>query len=206
MGKPDVVNQNLFKELNVCLTVKIFIKNMVCYRCQIVVKNELDKLGFKYSDVKIGEADLVDDLQAEDLERLDKELNKAGLQLLSCKKTILIEKIKNAIIELAHYSDDHIKVNLSDYLSEKLHYDYTYLANIFSEAKGITIEKFFLTHKIEKVKELILYNEYTISEIARKMNYSSVAHLSKQFKKITGITPTHFKMTKNNKRDTLESI
>ena len=122
------------------------------------------------------------------------------------KKSIQVEKIKAAIIDLVHYTEDQIKVNLSDYLSEKLQHDYTYLANLFSEVKGITIEKFYLAHKIEKVKELIVYDELNLSEIAYKMHYSSVAHLSNQFKKITGLTPTHFKMLKNKRRETLENI
>ncbi len=126
--------------------------------------------------------------------------------LMDNKKSVLVEKIKSAIIELVHYSEDQIKVNLSDYLSEKLNYDYTYLANLFSEVKGITIEKFYLTHKIERVKELIVYDELNLSEIAWKMHYSSVAHLSNQFKKYTGLTPTYFKMLKNKRRETLEDV
>ena len=122
------------------------------------------------------------------------------------KKSILVEKIKTAIIELVHYSDEQIKVNLSDFLGEKLNYDYTYLANLFSEVKGITIEKFYLTHKIEKVKELIVYDELNITEIAYRMNYSSVAHLSNQFKKFTGLTPSYFKKLKNKRSDTLENV
>lgn len=172
----------------------------------MVVKAELEKLGLKYVYVKIGEADVIGDIDAGQLEQLRADLKKAGLELMDDKKSILVEKIKNVIIELVHYSEDQIKVNLSDYLSDKLHYDYTYLSNLFSEVKGITIEKFFLTHKIEKVKELIVYNELNLSEIAYKMHYSSVAHLSNQFKKYTGLTPTHFKMLKNKRRNTLEDV
>lgn len=179
---------------------------MVCIRCQIVVKSELEKLGLKYINVKIGEADIVEDILPEQLEKLDIALRKSGLLLMDDKKSILVEKIKTAIIELVHYTEEQIKVNLSDYLSEKLNHDYTYLANLFSEVKGITIEKFYLTHKIEKVKELIVYDELNLSEIAYKMNYSSVAHLSNQFKKYTGLTPTHFKMLKNKRRQTLEDV
>jgi AraC-like DNA-binding protein len=179
---------------------------MVCIRCQIVVKSELEKLGLKYINVKIGEADIVEDILPEQLEKLDIALRKSGLLLMDDKKSILVEKIKTAIIELVHYTEEQIKVNLSDYLSEKLNHDYTYLANLFSEVKGITIEKFYLTHKIEKVKELIVYDELNFSEIAYKMHYSSVAHLSNQFKKITGLTPSHFKNLKNKRRSTLEDV
>lgn len=179
---------------------------MVCIRCQMVVKSELEKLGLKYVSVKIGEADVIGPVNQEQIQQLDKALRKGGLQLMDDKKSILVEKIKNAIIELVHYSEEQIKVNLSDYLSEKLNYDYTYLANLFSEVKGTTIEKFYLTHKIEKVKELIVYDELNLSEIAWKMHYSSVAHLSNQFKKFTGLTPTHFKELKNKRRNTLEDV
>ncbi|MFN2127738.1 MAG: helix-turn-helix domain-containing protein [Anaerolineales bacterium] len=186
--------------------MKLFIRNMVCIRCQMVVKAELEKLGVQYIDVKIGEANTIEDVSKEQLQKLDVALRKSGLELMDDKRSILVEKIKSAIIELVHYTDEQIKTNLSDYLSEKLNYDYTYLANLFSEVKGITVEKFYLTHKIEKVKELIVYDELNLSEIAYKMNYSSVAHLSNQFKKITGLTPSHFKMLKNKRRRTLEDV
>jgi len=179
---------------------------MVCIRCQMVVKAELEKLGLQYIDVKIGEADIVDKISSEQIKQLDKALRKSGLLLMDNKKSIIVEKIKNAIIELVHYTDDQIKGNLSDFLSEKLDYDYTYLANLFSEVKGITIEKFYLTHKIEKVKELIVYDELNLTEIAYKMHYSSVAHLSNQFKKYTGLTPSHFKKLKDKRRSTLEDV
>jgi AraC-like DNA-binding protein len=179
---------------------------MVCIRCQMVVKAELEKLGLQYVDVKIGEADIIDNIQPEQLQQLDKALRKSGLLLMDDKKSILVEKIKNVIIELVHYKEEQIKVNLSDYLSEKLNYDYTYLANLFSEVKGITIEKFYLTHKIEKVKELIVYEELNLTEIAHRMHYSSVAHLSNQFKKFTGLTPSHFKKLRNKRRGALEEV
>jgi AraC-like DNA-binding protein len=179
---------------------------MVCIRCQMVVKAELEKIGLPYAYVKIGEADIVGDIQPEQLEQLKNGFEKAGLALLDDKRSILVEKIKSVIIELVHYSEEQIKVNLSDFLSGKLNYNYTYLANLFSEVNGITIEKFYLTHKIERVKELIVYNELNLSEIAYKMNYSSVAHLSNQFKRFTGLTPTQFKMLKNKRRETLEDV
>ena len=179
---------------------------MVCIRCQMVVKTELEKLGVRYVDVKIGEVNTIEDVPRDKLDQLDMALRKAGLMLMDDKKSILVEKIKAAVIELVHYTEEQIKTNLSDYLSEKLNYDYTYLANLFSEVKGITIETFYLTHKIEKVKELIVYDELSLSEIAYKLHYSSVAHLSNQFKKITGLTPSHFKKLKNKRRGTLEDV
>ena len=172
----------------------------------MVVKSELEKLGLHYVDVKIGEADIIDNIQPEQLQKLDKGLRKYGLLLMDNKKSILVEKIKNVIIELVHYREEQIKVNLSDYLSEKINYNYTYLANLFSEVKGITIEKFYLTHKIEKVKELIVYDELNLTEISYKLNYSSVAHLSNQFKKITGLSPSHFKQMKNHRRYPIEDL
>ncbi len=179
---------------------------MVCIRCQMVVKSELEKLDIPYVDVKIGEANIIGTVPEDKLKKLDVALRKTGLQLMDDKKSILVEKIKGVIIDLVHYKDEQLKVNLSDYLSEKLNHDYTYLANLFSEVKGMTIEKFFLTHKIEKVKELIVYDELNLSEIAFKLHYSSVAHLSNQFKKITGLTPSHFKKLKNKRRITLENV
>ncbi|MDZ7742846.1 MAG: AraC family transcriptional regulator [Bacteroidota bacterium] len=186
--------------------MKIYIQNMVCIRCQMVVKSELEKLDLKYTNVKLGEADIVGDVRPEQMERLKANIEKAGLLLMDNKKSVLVEKIKLAVIELVHYTEDQIKVNLSDYLSQKLNYNYTYLANLFSEVKGITIEKFYLTHKIERVKELIVYDELNLSEIAYRMHYSSVAHLSNQFKKYTGLTPTHFKKLKSKRRETLEDV
>ena len=179
---------------------------MVCIRCQIVVKAELDKLGIKYSYVKIGEADIIGDIESEKEEQLKNSLKEVGLFLMDNKEDVLAEKIKTAVIELVHFTKDQIQVNLSDYLSEKLNYNYNYLANLFSEEKGITIEKFYLTHRIERVKELIIYDELNLSEIAWLMHYSSAAHLSNQFKKYTGLTPTQFKMLKDKDRDTLENL
>ena len=172
----------------------------------MVVKAELEKLGLHYVDVKIGEANIIENIKPEQLEQLDAALRKSGLQLMDDKKSILVEKIKSAIIELVHYTDEQIKVNLSDYLSDNLNLDYTYLSNLFSEVKGTTIEKFYLLHKIEKVKELIVYDELNLTEIAYKLHYSSVAHLSNQFKKITGLTPSHFKKLKNKRRGSIEDV
>ena len=179
---------------------------MVSLRCKMLVKSELENLGIAYKTVDLGMVDTLYDIEYELVKKLKSNLLKSGLEILDDKKSILVEKIKSAIVELVHYTDEQIKVNLSDYLSEKLDYDYTYLANLFSEVKGTTIEKFYLGHKIEKVKELIIYDELNISEIAHKMHYSSVAHLSNQFKKITGLTPSHFKELKNKRRNTLEDV
>ena len=179
---------------------------MVCIRCKMVVKSELEKLGLHYIVVDLGEADIMDDISKEQMEGLNLGLKKSGLELMDNKKSILVEKIKNIIIELVHYTDEQIKINLSDYLSEKLNHDYTYLANLFSEVKGTTIEKFYLNHKIEKVKELLVYDELNLTEIAFKMHYSSVAHLSNQFKKITGLTPSHFKQLKHKRRSVLGNV
>lgn len=179
---------------------------MVCIRCQMVVKAELDKLGLHYKDVKIGEVNIFENINSETLEQLDIALRKSGLELIDNKKSVLVEKIKCAIIELVHYKEEQIRVNLSDYLSDKLNYDYTYLANLFSEVKGATIEKYYLAHKIERVKELIVYDNLNLTEISYRMHYSSVAHLSNQFKKITGLTPTHFKMLKHKRRSSIENV
>ena len=159
---------------------------MVSLRCKMMVKEELKKLGLNYVVVDLGLVEILEDITEEQREQLSKNLLKSGLELLENKKSILIEKIKNVIIEMIHYSSDLPKVNYSDYISEKLGYDYTYLANTFSEVKGITIQQFIIIHKIERVKELLIYDELNLTEISYKMHYSSVSHLSNQFKKITG--------------------
>jgi AraC-like DNA-binding protein len=170
----------------------------------MVVRYELEQLGLKYAYVKIGEAEILGDIQPEQLELLNIKLKEAGLSLIHNKKTLLVERIKNIIIELVHYTDEEIKMNLSDYLSDKLDFNYTYLANIFSEETTSTIEKFYLSHKIERVKELIVYDELNLTEIAWKLHYSSVAHLSTQFKKHTGLTPSEFRKLKSRDRVTLD--
>jgi AraC-like DNA-binding protein len=148
---------------------------MVCIRCKMVVKAELEKLGLHYTTIELGEVEVTDTISVEQKTFLDIALRKSGLELMDSKKSILVERIKAVIIELVHYREDQIKVNLSDYVSEKLNYDYTYLSNLFSEVKGTTIEKFYLSHKIEKVKELLVYDELTLTEIADKLHYSSVS-------------------------------
>jgi AraC-like DNA-binding protein len=172
----------------------------------MIVKSELEKLGLHYILVDLGEAEIMEDIPPEQLEQLDIALKKTGLELMDNKKSILVEKIKTIIIDLVHNTDEQIKINLSDYLTEKLHYDYTYLANLFSLVKGTTIEKFYLNHKIEKVKELLVYDELTLTEIAYRLHYSSVAHLSNQFKKKTGLTPSHFKNLKHKRTDALGNV
>ncbi len=173
--------------------MKLFIKNMVCIRCKMVVKAELDKLNIIHKDLVLGEVDLLNSISQEQLEVLDVGLKTYGLELITDNRAKIIEKIKNTIIELIHYSDEEVKVNFSAYLSEKLNYDYTYLSNLFSEVHGTTIEHFIIHQKIERVKELLVYNEINLSEIAWKLHYSSVQHLSTQFKQVTGLTPTFFK-------------
>jgi AraC-like DNA-binding protein len=172
----------------------------------MVVKSELEKLGLHYIVVDLGEAEIMEEITPQQISMLDSGLKKSGLELMDDRKSILVEKIKTIIIELVHYNDEQIKINLSDFLSEKLNYDYTYLANLFSEVKGTTIENFYLSHKIEKVKELLVYDELNLTEIAFKMHYSSVAHLSNQFKRMTGLTPSHFKHLKNNRRSVLGNV
>ncbi|NVN94062.1 MAG: helix-turn-helix transcriptional regulator [Bacteroidetes bacterium] len=179
---------------------------MVSNRCKLAVKEELKKLGLHFILVDLGEAEVMETLTMEQRELLKTALLTSGLELMDDKRAVLIEKIKNAIVEMVHYTDELIKVNFSDYLSEKLHYDYTYMANLFSEVQGTTIEQFIISHKIERIKELIIYDEMNITEIAYKMNYSSVAHLSNQFKKMTGLTPTHFKQLKTKRRSPIEDI
>jgi len=179
---------------------------MVCIRCIIVVKSELEKLALPYSSVELGQVEIPGSMSAGQQEQLKAGLLKSGLELMDDKKSVLIQKIKSVIIEMVHYSEEPLTVNFSEFLSQKLNHDYTYLANLFSEVQGITIEKFIITHKIERVKELLVYNELTLTEIAYQMHYSSVAYLSTQFKKVTGLTPSHFKQLKEKRRSMLEDI
>ena len=172
----------------------------------MLVKEELKKLGLHFIVVDMGIVDIMEDIDNVQRELLRAALLESGLELMDDKKAMLIEKIKNAVIEMVHYKEELSKINFSDYLSEKLDYDYTYLSNLFSEVQGMTIEKFVITHKIERVKELIIYDELNLTEIAWMMHYSSVAHLSNQFKKVTGLTPSHFKQMKDKRRNPIEEI
>jgi AraC-like DNA-binding protein len=172
----------------------------------MVVKTELEKLGLHYSALELGEVDILDKISKDQMDNLGAALKSTGLELMEDNKKILVEKIKTIIIELIHFSDEQIKINLSDFLSEKLNHNYTYLSNLFSEVKGTTIEQFYLANKIEKVKELLVYDELNLTEIAWKLHYSSVSHLSNQFKKMTGLTPSHFKKLRHHKRDALGNL
>jgi AraC-like DNA-binding protein len=179
---------------------------MVSIRCKMVVKEAFKKLGLHYVTVNLGEVNVLENITARQREKLKAILLKSKLELMDDKKAILIERIKAVIIEMVHYTDELPKTNFSTFLSKKLNYDYTYLANLFSETQGTTIEHYIIMHKIEKVKELIIYDELNLTEIAYKLHYSNVAHLSSQFKKITGLTPSYFKSLKNKKLNMLEDL
>ena len=186
--------------------MKISIKNMVCNRCIMVVQNELDKLGLDVKNIKLGEVTLDKEPTTDEKNKLDKALILLGFELIDDKKSRVIEKIKNVIIDLVHHQDNNTKTNLSDVLSSQLHHDYNYLSNLFSEVEGTTIEKYFIAQKIEKVKELLVYDELSLSEIAFRLNYSSVAYLSNQFKKVTGLTTSYFKQIREDKRKPLDKV
>ena len=179
---------------------------MVSERCKMAVKEELKKLGLHFIVVDLGEVEIMENISEEQREQVKIALHNSGLELMDDKRAVLIEKIKNVIIEMVHHTDEVIKTNFSNFLSEKLNHDYTYLSNLFSEVQGTTIEQFVISHKIERIKELIIYGELNITEIAWKMNYSSVAHLSNQFKKVTGLSPSHFKQLKDKRRSPIEEI
>ena len=172
----------------------------------MIVKSELEEFGLHFVIVDLGEVEILESITEEQRKRLNLNLERSGLGLLEDKKRVLIEKIKNIIVELVYYSEEQPKTNLSDYLSEKLHYDYTYLANLFSVSQSTTIEHFFLTHKIERVKELLVYDEISLTEIAYQLRYSSVAHLSNQFKKMTGLTPSRYKSLRIQRRKEAENV
>ncbi len=179
---------------------------MVSLRCKVVVKDALSALGIPYGAVELGMVEIIGEVAPEQLRLLKTHLLTSGLVLLDDQKAILIEKITAVVVELIHHTDELPHVNFSDYLSEKLGYDYTYLSNTFSEVKGITIQHFIIVHKIERVKELLLYNELNLTEISYKLHYSSVAHLSNQFKKITGLTPSFYKKMKQKRAVNLEDL
>jgi AraC-like DNA-binding protein len=186
--------------------MKIYIKNMVSLRCKMVVKAELDKKKINHTIVELGEVEIMDELTEEKRIDLKSALLKYGLELMDDQRAILVEKIKKIIIEMVHYSDEIPKVNFSEFVSKKLNQNYNHLSNLFSEVKGVTIEQFIIMHKIERVKELIIYDELNLTEIAFKMHYSSVSHLSTQFKKVTGLTLSFFKSLKDKKRIALENL
>lgn len=179
---------------------------MVCNRCIMVVRQELEKLGISGCNVTLGEVELKQPLTNEQHVHLEKNLAELGFELLDNGRQKLIEKIKNIIIKHVHHSDEQEQYNFSEIIASALHKDYSYLSKLFSEVEGVTIEKYIINQKIEKVKELIIYNELSLSEIAYKLGYSSVAHLSSQFKKVTGLTPSHFKEVAENKRKPIDLV
>ena len=179
---------------------------MVSTRCKIAVKEELKKLGLHFIVVELGEVEIMEVLSAEQLSALKIALLPSGLEIMDDKRAVLIEKIQNVITQMIHHSDEGPKVNYSDYISSKLNYDYTYLSNLFSEVKGITIQQFIIHHKIERAKELLCYEELNLTEISFKLHYSSVAHLSNQFKKVTGLSPSEYKQLKDKRRNPIEEI
>lgn len=184
----------------------LHIKNMVCHRCKMAVRAELEKLGAVVQSVELGEVALAEDLPGNHLAILSENLRHLGFEIMDDRRSVLIEKIRTLIIELVHQQDNNLKINLSDYLTSHLHHDYHYLSTLFSEVEGTTIEKFHIAQKIERVKELLVYDEMTLSEIAFRLNYSSVAHLSNQFKKATGLTPSFFKNLKHKNRKPLDEV
>lgn len=186
--------------------MKIYIKHMVSNRCKMLVMAELDKLQIRYITVDLGVIDIIGQVTKKQKTLIEIALKGSGLELIEDQKEILIEQIKTAIIESVHYSDDQPRINFSDYLSDKLNYNYTYLSNLFTDSEGITIEHFAIAHKIERVKELISYNELTFSEIAFKLHYSSIGHLSNQFKKVTGSTLSLYRTRKSRRHTNLENL
>jgi AraC-like DNA-binding protein len=188
------------------LSMLLYIKYMVSLRCKMIVKDELERMGLQNTTLDLGVVEITEDITADQWRRLQENLGKSGLELLDDKKSILIHKIKAVIIEMIHYSDELPKVNYSEYISEKIQYDYTYLSNIFSEVTGTTIQHFIIAHKIERVKELLLYDQLSLSEISYKLHYSSVAHLSNQFKKVTGLSPSFYKKMGLKRSGNLEDI
>jgi len=186
--------------------MKIFIQNMVSLRCKLMVKSKFDKLKLGYKTIELGEVELQKPISKANRQKLQIELQESGLELMDDKQAILIEKICNIIVEKIHYTEEFQSMNFSTFLAEKMHQDYHKLAEIFSKTKGVTIEHFMILHKVERIKELIMYDELNISEISYKMHYSSVAHMSKQFKQITGLTPSFFKSLPKKKRSNLEDL
>ena len=186
--------------------MKLLIKNMVCERCKTAVLGVLEKQNLKVLNIQLGEVEIKEELLPGKLKILDDSLRALGFEIIDDRKSQLIEKIKNHIIELIHYNEENIKVNISLYISTHLHYDYNYLSNLFSEVEGITIEKYFIAQKIEKVKELLKYEELNLSQIADKLGYSSVSYLSNQFKKQTGLSPSFYKSLKKNGRKNLDDL
>jgi AraC-like DNA-binding protein len=179
---------------------------MVCSRCKMVVKSELEKVGLHPASVELGEVEVNDEPDKNTIQQLNDNLKLLGFEIIDDRKSRIIEQIKNAVVSLIHHSEESPTLNLSEYLSQQLNYDYGHLSNLFSEVEGSTIEKYFIAQKIEKVKELMMYDELTLSQIANQLGYSSVAYLSSQFKKQTGLTPTFYRALKENKRRNIEDL
>lgn len=186
--------------------MRLHIKNMVCPRCISAVRNELDQMKIDVISIELGEVETVNKLTPDELQQFDHSLKKIGFELIGDRKSRVIEQIKNEIVYLVHHSDEVLTTNLSTWLSDKLHYDYTYLSNLFSEVEGTTIEKYYIAQRVEKVKELLVYDELSLSEIADSLGYSSPAYLSSQFKKVTGLTPTFYKSIKDTKRKNINEL
>jgi AraC-like DNA-binding protein len=186
--------------------MKLYIKNMVCNRCIMVVRSELEKYGYNPVSIELGEVEINNEISDEEKQKLALALQDLGFDLIDDKKSQIIERIKNLIVELVHQNHNELKTNLSDFLKSRLNHDYHYLSNLFSEVEGTTIEKYFIAQKVEKVKELLVYDEMSLSEIAYRLNYSSVAYLSSQFKRVTGLTPSHFKNIRSIKRKPLDEV
>ena len=186
--------------------MKLYIKYMVSIRCKMILKQELENLGLDYRSIELGEVEITRTLEPYEIEKLKIALLKSGLELMDDKKAIWIEKVKNVVIEMIHYSDELPKQKNSVYISQKIHLNYNQISSLFSETTGITLEHYIIVHKIEKAKELILYDELNLSEIADKLGYKNVSHLSSQFKTITGNTPSFYKHLKYKRRTPLEDL
>lgn len=186
--------------------MKLYVKNMVCSRCKMVVKAQLESKGLRPLSVNLGEVEIEGELSKDQLLALNKSLKTLGFELIDDRKSQTIEKIKTSIVALVHHSDHHLKTNLSEFITSQVHQDYNYLSNLFSEVEGTTIEKYLIAQRIERVKELIVYDELSLSEIADQLGYSSVAYLSNQFKKVTGFTPSYYKSLKEYKRKNIEDL
>lgn len=179
--------------------MKLYVKNMACVRCEMIVKSELTRLGLPFKTVQLGEFEIDDNISMEQRNLLDDALNKFDMALLDDKKSILVEKIKTAIIEFVNYNDVGVKGNLSDYIKNKLGYDYAYLSRLFAESKGSTIENFFIVQRIKRAKEMLVCDDSSISEISEKLHFSDASHFNKQFKKVTGLTPSYYREIKKNR-------
>lgn len=187
--------------------MKLSIKNMVCNRCIMVVRQELERMNLIPNRIQLGEVELKEELSDLQINHLRDQLAEKGFELLDDRKTMIVEKVKNIIVEVIHGADEvDLKINFSNLIRQKLHIDYNYVSTLFSNTEGVTIEQYIILQRIERAKELLVYNELTLSEISYKLGYSSVQHLSTQFKKVTGLTPSHFKSIKENKRKSLDQL